>query len=293
MLNLCKYYLVRIFIFTIQKKLNNGLPTALLKKNIYFLKYKLYTIYMKKMHEYINGCLNIKVSNSIIEILKYDCRKFGYIKNDEPNISGFLNDLIPNLSLIREEKHEEFLKYNDWDPTITKIVEDNIYNIYLKSFDLEDNNMNNIYFRINKKNKNKFIEIEDILLAKYSIDFTNYIRSLLKEYSIKPFYKRELCIYYRHLSLIRSAVKNMQKIRIYLGNTILDAIPISLEVCASIEENYLVIIICELNVPYYYRLNDIYNISYLEEYVKLDSDAIKDAMDNFEKYVIRKEIDIY
>ena len=62
-------------------------------------------------HEYLYGSMNIKVSESISNILVGDCFRFGFIKNGEANFSGFINDIIPKLSKLREEKHNELLKY--------------------------------------------------------------------------------------------------------------------------------------------------------------------------------------
>ena len=114
---------------------------------IYFSLYNLYNITMKN-HEFLYGSMNIKIPESIFYVLVEDCHRFGFIKNDEANFSGYINDIIPKLSKMREEKHNTILKYNDYDENLTRIIEKNIYNVYLKEFDLEDDNIGDLSFRI-------------------------------------------------------------------------------------------------------------------------------------------------
>ena len=57
------------------------------------------------------------------QILKYEAKYYGFIKNGNPNISGFLNSLIPALSDYQEDLYEELLKYNNGDAETAKKVE--------------------------------------------------------------------------------------------------------------------------------------------------------------------------
>lgn len=221
---------------------------------------------MKIQHEYIYGTTNIKLSANICNVIVKDCFNFGYFKNDLANINGFLNNLIPKLSKLRELHHNDLLKHNNNDEKITKIVESNIYNVYLKQFDLEEDNQINIPFRINNNSRNYFIYIEDNLLTLFNTDFTNYIRSLLKEYSIKDNIKRELCYFSEHLDNLKNSIKNNQFIKIYTNNKdVYKIIPVSLEQSCVRNKNYIVgydssdtsIIIIELAI--------IKEISYLKE----------------------------
>lgn len=231
---------------------------------------------MKTQHEYIYGTTNIKLSCSICNILVTDCFNFGYVKNNLANISGFLNNIIPKLSKLRESHHKELLKYNNSNEKITKIVESNIYNIYLKQFDLEEDNQINIPFRINNKSRDYFIYIEDILLPLFDIDFTNYIRSLLKEYSIKDNIKRELCYFSEHLCDLKKFIQCSQFIKIYTKEKATHKIiPVSLEQSTIHNKNYIVgydpvdasVIIIELSV--------IKDISYLKDKFVLNDELIE------------------
>lgn len=246
---------------------------------------------MKTQHEYIYGTTNIKLSASIFNILVIDCFNFGYIKNDLANISGFLNNIIPKLSKLRESHHNDLLEFNNNDEKITKIVESNIYNIYLKQFDLEDDNQINIPFRINNNSRNYFLYIEDNLLPLFDIDFTNYIRSLLKEYSIKDNIKRELCYFSEHLSDLKKAIKNNQFIKIHTNyKDLYKIIPVSLEQSNVKCKNYIVgydpvdtsIIFIEIAI--------IKDISYLKEKFILSDEQVEHIC-NYAYDVLNKEED--
>lgn len=103
----------------------------------------------------------------------------GFIKNNKPNISGFLNQLIYHLSQYREDLHNNFLRKNNNDSKLALIIEQNIYNVYLRTFDISNDSKVKIQLRINKQYMNSFINIVDNYLNKYNMDFTNYIRTLL------------------------------------------------------------------------------------------------------------------
>lgn len=231
---------------------------------------------MKAQHEYIYRTTNLKLPASVCNILVTDCFNFGFVKNDLANISGFLNNIIPKLSKLREAYHNDLLKYNSNDEKLTRIVESNIYNMYLKQFDLEDDNQINIPFRINNNSRNYFIYIEDILLPLFDIDFTNYIRSLLKEYSIKDNIKRELCYFSEHLDNLKKSIENNQFIKIRTKDKdFYKIIPVSLEQSSIRNRNYIVgydpmdtsIIIIELAV--------IIDISYIKEEFILSDDQVE------------------
>jgi hypothetical protein len=225
-------------------------------------------------HEYLYGSMNIKVSESISNILVSDCIRFGFIKNGEANFSGFINNIIPKLSKLREEKHNELLKYNNFNEIITRIVEKNIYNVYLKEFDLEDDNTEIISFRINKKNKDDFIYIDDNMLEVYNMDFTNYIRSLLKEYSIKSTIKRELCYYSDILKDLNKAIKLNQLIKVY-GNNEYMFVPIVLEQAHKKDCNYLVGIDEKDENILLIPLCEIKHVSFLNKNINIGDETVK------------------
>lgn len=231
---------------------------------------------MKTQHEYIYGTTNIKLSASVCNILVTDCFNFGFVKNNLANISGFLNNIIPKLSKLRESHHNDLLKYNNNDEKITKIVESNIYNVYLKQFDLEDENQINIPFRINNNARNYFIYIEDNLLPLFDIDFTNYIRSLLKEYSIKDNIKRELCYFSEQLNDLKKSIKNNQFIKICTNEkNVYKIIPVALEQSNVRNKNYIIGYDPVDTSIIFIELADIKNISYLKEEFILSDDQVE------------------
>lgn len=228
-----------------------------------------------KNHEFLYGSMNIKIPESIFYVLVEDCHRFGFIKNDEANFSGYINDIIPKLSKMREEKHNTILKYNDYDENLTRIIEKNIYNVYLKEFDLEDDNIGDLSFRINNKSRDEFIYIHDNLLELFDLDFTNYVRSLLKEYSIKPVLKRDLCYFYNELDNINEAINSNRLIKVYnKDGEIYEIVPIALEQCYKKETNYLIGSIEDKTGIWIIALDSISRISYLNKIIELSDEDI-------------------
>lgn len=173
---------------------------------------------------------NFKIASGIYDVIYNDCIYFGYIKNDKPNISGFLNHIIHHLSQYREDLHEQFLKNNNYDSNLVLLIENNIYNTYLKTFDISNDAKHKIQLRINKEHLETFINIVDKYLHKYNLDFTKYIRTLLLEYAIKPLYQREYFSIYIYSKIILKALKNSQfiKVRTIDGENV-RLVPIAIE----------------------------------------------------------------
>ncbi|MBQ7307435.1 MAG: hypothetical protein IJW82_02805 [Clostridia bacterium] len=181
----------------------------------------------------INGT-NFNVSSHIFQTLYNDCIYFGFIKNDKPNISGFLNQLIHHLSYYREDLHNEFLNKNNNDLDLVLNIEKNIYNTYLKNYDISNSSKYNIQLRINKEYMKTFIKIVDCYLEKYKLDFTNYIRTLLFEYSLRPLCFREYLHIYTYSKILFDAKKNNQLVKIRLAKNIAATI-----VPAVIEKDFI------------------------------------------------------
>lgn len=75
---------------------------------------------------------------------------FGFIKNEEANLSGLLNHLIPALSNYREDLHNDYLEQNNGDEILTQKVEECIYKVYFSQYDFCDDGTATIPFRVNK-----------------------------------------------------------------------------------------------------------------------------------------------
>jgi hypothetical protein len=162
---------------------------------------------------------NLSLSIDICSILAGDSEKHGFVKNGQSNVSGFLNRLIPSLSHYREDLHERFLRFNGGDEGKALLAERNIYGVYLRTFDLLDDGTMNVPFRVNSKSRQEFIYIHDKLLARFDMDFTNYVRTLLIDYCGRPAYARELLLDYDMTREIKDAIESRCVCRFHLGGS--------------------------------------------------------------------------
>ncbi len=191
------------------------------------------------MNTFLIDGTNFNISNTLYDTLCSDCYYFGYIKNEKPNISGFLNHLIHHLSQYREDLHSNFLKTNNNNEELALNIEQNIYNVYLKTFDISDDSKVNIQLRINKQHLDTFIQIFDNHLNKYNMDFTNYIRTLLIDYAARPIYQREYFSIYNYSKIILQAQKQSKFINIRTENETIQMVPVGLEKFYLNEQFYL------------------------------------------------------
>lgn len=182
---------------------------------------------------------NFNISTTLYDTLCGDCYYFGYIKNERPNISGFLNHLIYHLSQYREDLHNNFLKMNNYNEELALTIEQNIYNVYLKTFDISDDSKVNIQLRINKQHLDTFIRIFDSHLNRYNMDFTNYIRTLLIDYAARPIYQREYFSIYNYSKIILQSQKQSKFINIRTENETIKMVPVGLEKFYLKEQSYL------------------------------------------------------
>ena len=81
-----------------------------------------------------NSSTNFTLPIGVFRILQRDAYYYGFIKNEQPNVSGFLNNLIPALSDYQEDLLHELLKYNNGDVETAKICAKSIHNVYLHPF---------------------------------------------------------------------------------------------------------------------------------------------------------------
>ncbi len=146
---------------------------------------------MERKNYYFRETALFNLSEGICEVLNWDCYNFGYFKNGIPNFSGLLNRLISQLSLYRDDLHENFIRHYGRNVEKAREAENGIYQVYLNSFDLDNDNSIRVSFRVNAAHRKFFEKIYEDDLFKYGMDFTNYVRTLLEEYVIKPYYQRE------------------------------------------------------------------------------------------------------
>ncbi|MBQ8749846.1 MAG: hypothetical protein IJZ29_05210 [Clostridia bacterium] len=214
---------------------------------------------------------NFTFSYGIVDILIHDCFYFGFVKNNTANISGFLNYIIPRLSKYRENLHNNFLANNNDNEELVKVIEDNLYNIYLNNFNLDDDKAFVIPFRINKSNKDEFVYIHDVLLDKFNMNFTHYVRTLLIEYSVKPLFQREYFYFYYDLSKINEAMANGNILKIYLEENVIEVMPMAIEVRKKDNINYICGCDKDKSGAYVIKMSAIKQISLLDKFVELNN----------------------
>lgn len=183
---------------------------------------------------------NFNVPISIFRTLVDDAFRFRFIKNGAANLSGLLNHLIPTLAQYREDLHLDFLKQNDGDEALTKKVEECIYKRYFRQFDFCDDGNTTIPFRVNQAHQKDFLKIHDILLPKYNMDFSTFVRSLLLEYATRRSLQREYFFQYNLMSALKKAIQNECLCHFYCVDNRHSCVPISLEVSDDQERNIII-----------------------------------------------------
>ena len=226
-----------------------------------------------------NSSTNFTLPIGTYYVLERDAYYYGYMKNEKPNISGFLNQLIPVLSDYQENLYKELLKYNNGDEDLTKTVARSIYNIYLKPFNFHDDAYTNVPFRISKDKYSDFEIIHDERLRFYDTDFTNYIRTLLVEYASKTLAQREYLYAFRNIEKIRAAITKNNVCKFYYDGRSDLFVPVSIEVSPIYEYNYVVGITNELK-PIVLRLSTIQKIVILDEKIRI-TEKMCDLIDKY------------
>lgn len=184
---------------------------------------------------------NIALPIGIYDILYVDAYHFGYKKNGNPNISGFLNRLIPSLSRYQDLLHKKLLEYNHGEESITKKVEQCIYNVYLAPFAFKDDAVINVSLRVNKDSLTEFLLIHDKKLNHYNTTFTSYVRSLLVEYALRPLEQREKIFFYSFFDILDNAICKSFLCSFYTTHgEKLAFIPVSIEVSPNSRRNCVI-----------------------------------------------------
>lgn len=229
-----------------------------------------------------NFNLPITIFNTLVE----DAFYFGYIKNNQANLSGLLNHLIPNLSDYRKELHLAFLSANDGDEELTRKIEENIYKVYFNKYDYCDDGFATVPFRVNSEHMQKFLDIVDNLLHTLNMDFTNYVRSLLVEYSSKRLNQREYFFYYAEIAKIKEAISKNLVCNFYTKEEKTTFVPISIELSQFGEQNLIVGYNFENENAYILPLSYVKRIVLTETNYTIteeDSDFVYDCLSNYEK----------
>lgn len=149
---------------------------------------------------YIAEKTKIKVSSFVIDILNNDAQAFGFIKsNNDSNINGLLNKLLPTLLEVKKLERTRLLEAaKTFNPAeaekfceFADIVFDSVY-----FYDAELENLESyIWIRPSEKTRAVFDEIIKSELPKAAVELSVYIRRLLNRYVRLPQYKREALVF--------------------------------------------------------------------------------------------------
>ncbi len=236
-----------------------------------FIDKPLYNLYTKNMNNSrltFNSSTNFTLPIDVIRVLQSDAYYYGFIKNRKPNISGFLNNLIPTLSDYQEDLFNQLLKFTNGDEQMAKICAQSIHSVYLYPFTFHDDGTANVPFRISKDKYDDFIIIHDKRLAFYNTDFTNYVRTLLSEYASKTLGQREYLYAFNLVSPLRDAIREGNQCRFYTNENTFTFFPVSIELSPIYGHNHI-IGIDSYNHPQAIRLSTVHKILVLQENMEI------------------------
>ena len=244
--------------------------------------YNLYNIDMNNSRLTFNSSTNFTLPIGVFRVLQRDAYYYGFIKNEQPNVSGFLNNLIPALSDYQEDLFVELLKYNSGNVEAAKMCARSIHNVYLCPFSFHDDGVVNVPFRISKDKYDDFIVIHDERLGFYDTDFTNYVRTLLSEYASKTLGQREYLYAFKMISSIREAIRKESLCKFYTIEETFAFVPVSIELSPVYDHNYIVGIDSD-NQPKAIRLAETHKISVLEDRTKITEEMCELINDHLDK----------
>lgn len=173
---------------------------------------------------------NLSIPYGIYNILLKDAAYFNFFKNGEPNISGFLNFLIPKLDEFKEYIHENLLEDYSGDIEKTRDTEKKIFKHHIAPFDFRHDGQVSVPFRVNKALEEKFLTIYDTRLSYYETSFTMYIRRLLTEYATRAIDQREYIVHFNKMSIIEDAIQKNVNCIFRCANETIEFVPISIEI---------------------------------------------------------------
>ena len=237
---------------------------------------------MNNLRLTFNSSTNFTLPIGVFRVLQRDAYYYGFMKNEQPNVSGFLNNLIPALSDYQANLFGELLKYNNGNAEDAKKAARSIHNVYLHPFSFHDDGTVNVPFRISKDKYDDFIVIHDERLAFYDTDFTNYVRTLLSEYASKTLDQREYLYAFKMLSPIREAIRKGALCKFYTDDNTFSFVPVSIELSPIYDRNYIVGIDSD-NQPKAIRLSETHKISVMETKIKITKEMCELISDHLDK----------
>lgn len=159
--------------------------------------------------------IKLKVSSFVANILEIDALSFEFIKNGKSNKNALLNKLIPTLVEVRKERRNqiETILSDEYNRTDSEDIY-NAVNTVIDRVYFNDENLGELYeyiwIRPSKDNFSVFDEIETSEILITAQELSVYIRGLLNEYCMLPFYKREALVFDRELDRFSTACYTRQ-----------------------------------------------------------------------------------
>ena len=232
------------------------------------------------------GKLSVRVSEGVYYQLLADIDDFGFKKaNGSDNLSGFFNQLIPNLIAYRIVKRNDLRKY--LENNIVNCIKDNYKDKLLYFMDdlfdhtyFDDNrehyHRQTFHFRLQKANIIKLQSFFDELEIQ-NHKKTSYLRNLFNEYTSMRKDKREALCFDDEYSLLDCAISTRCLITCSFRNEKFSLVPYKIDL--NYIDGSLYLIALELENPHIchtFRLSWLRNIVQKEVYeFEFNEKAIK------------------
>lgn len=161
----------------------------------------------------------IRISHFAYMVLDYDAGIYGFIhKNEESNINGLINKLIPILLEKRKERRnlihdtlDEALEFRFDEKKSDKLrsyLDAIMDKTYFAGEEYDSDRSEEIWIRPSQKNAEIFDEIKDSETEICQLNRSDYLRSLLNEYVRLPQFRREQILFSQELNKLIDSIYN-------------------------------------------------------------------------------------
>lgn len=161
----------------------------------------------------------IKISHFCQMILDYDAGIYGFIhKNEESNINGLINKLIPILLEKRKERRtlihdtlDEALEFRFDENKSDKLrsyIDSIMDKTYFSGEEYDSDLSEEIWIRPSQNNAEIFDEINDSETEICQLNRSDYLRGWLNEYVRLPQFRREQTLFSKELTKLIDSIHN-------------------------------------------------------------------------------------
>lgn len=186
---------------------------------MFFLDYFYYNLYNKSMINADNliflSPISIRLPSELYNLIEVDARLFGFKKNGKANISGFLNELLPNIIEVLLSPPPSVFPTNNNENFASLTAYSTFYlDTYFKPL-LKGDNVT-ISFRVNKSHEKDFQNIYENVLPICNMDFSALLRYLLTFYAINRLSIRERFLAFKNYTEISNAIIEQKQCLVFL-----------------------------------------------------------------------------